>query len=164
MMPPASGAMRPAPRKSCLSTGRTASKSGLRMLPRALTLSVLLLGAACTRQSAIPDEAPDVMIAAEYRPSPPTVGEGEMTLAFVDSSGAPVLVSALSLKADMTHPGMTPWLADVDSLPASQFTLPVSWSMAGDWILQIEADLSDGRRLRRTLPARIEPAGEPVAD
>jgi hypothetical protein len=64
----------------------------------------------------------------------------------------------------MTHPGMTPWLADVDSLPASQFTLPVSWSMAGDWILQIEADLSDGRRLRRTLPARIEPAGEPVAD
>ncbi len=86
-----------------------------------------------------------------------------MTLSFVDGSGAPVRVSSLSLKADMTHPGMTPWLADVEALEESQFTLPVSWSMAGDWILQIEAELSDGRRLRRTLPTQVEPAGEPGA-
>jgi hypothetical protein len=82
-----------------------------------------------------------------------------MTISFVDSSGAPVQVSSLHLKADMTHPGMTPWLADVERLDDSQVTLPITWTMAGDWIVQIEAELSDGRQLRRTVLAQVEPDG-----
>lgn len=133
----------------------------LRTLQGMLAVAVLLAGTACTRQRALPDEAPEVSIAATHRPSPPTVGAGELTLSFVDGSGAPVRISSLSLKADMAHPGMTPWLADLKVIESSQVTLPVAWSMAGDWILRIEAELTDGRHLRRALSAWIEPADDP---
>jgi len=163
MTPSASPCAVPALPRSCSASGQLRGEIVRRLVPRTLSLALLLVGAACTRQRVLLDQAPEVMIYAVHSPSPPTVGEGEMTLSFVDGSGAPVRVSSLSLKADMTHPGMTPWLADVEALEESQFTLPVSWSMAGDWILQIEAELSDGRRLRRTLPMQVEPAGEPGA-
>ena len=129
-----------------------------------LALAAMLAGTACTRRRAIPDEAPEIRLAAGFNPSPPAVGAGQLTLSFFDGAGTPVGISSLEVKADMAHPGMTPWLAEIDSIEDTQVTLPVEWSMAGDWLLQIEAELSDGRRLRRTLPAAVEPEGPPSAD
>jgi hypothetical protein len=143
---------------------RARHKAALRTLLWVLALAAVLAGAACTRRRAIPDEAPEIRLAAAFNPSPPAVGAGQLTLSFVDSAGTPVGISSLEVKADMAHPGMTPWLAKIDSIEGTQVTLPVEWSMAGDWLLQIEAELSDGRRLRRTLPAAVEPEGPPSAD
>jgi len=147
------------PRRDSRGNVDTLCRSGLWTLVSALALTALVAGAACTRRRAAPDEAPDVLVSASFSPSPPVVGEGQLTLSFADRAGVPTQVSSLDVKADMTHPGMRPWLAEVESVKDSQVTLAVEWSMAGDWLLQIEAELGDGRRLRRTLPAAVEPAG-----
>ncbi len=106
---------------------------------------------ACSRQSSIPDEAPDVQVLVSYLPSPPETGEGELNVAFRDAANMPVPISRLSLRGDMTHPGMTPWLSDVEMDGATQAAIPVTWSMAGDWVIRVEAELADGRRLRRSV-------------
>ena len=130
----------------------------------ALALCLLACAAACTRRSTAQDEAPEVRVAASFTPSPPVVGQGQMTLTFFDAAGEPVAVETLRLKADMAHPGMTPWLAEFASLRDTQVTLPVTWSMAGDWILQVDAELPDGRRLLRTVPLQVMLSGAPGAD
>lgn len=139
---------------------RTICRAALSTVPWALAFAAIVAGTACTRRSAAPDEAPDVLVSATFSPSPPVAGAGWLTLSFENRSGVPTQVSSLEVKADMTHPGMRPWLAEVDSIEDSQVTLAVEWSMAGDWLLQIEAELEDGRRLRRTLPAAVDPAGQ----
>jgi hypothetical protein len=136
-------------------------RQGLRW---ALALCLLAGVAACTRRSTAQDESPEVRVAASFAPSPPAVGEGQLTLTFFDAAGQPVGVERLQLKADMAHPGMTPWLAEFASLHDTQVTLPVTWSMAGDWILQVDAELRDGRRLLREVPLQVVLSDETGAD
>ena len=151
--------LEPYPRRGMVHRRRL--RQGLRW---ALALCLLAGAAACTRRSTAQDEAPEVRVAAGFTPSPPAVGEGQLTLAFFDAAGQPVGVETLRLKADMAHPGMTPWLAEFASLHDTQVTLPVTWSMAGNWILQVDAELRDGRRLLRTVPLQVVLSDAPGAD
>lgn len=63
-----------------------------------------------------------------------------------DAAGAPIDDARLSLRGDMTHAGMIPMLAESDGGVDGLYHVPVKWSMAGEWVLTVEAVLPDDSR------------------
>jgi hypothetical protein len=127
----------------------------------ALAGLAILAPSACTRRSALQDQAPEVQVTHDLVPGTPVVGDSLVQLSFRAEDGSPQSITHLKLRGDMTHPGMVPWITDVDVAGASQVEIPVKWTMAGDWIIRLEAELEDGRRLVRTLPVAVQPATGP---
>ncbi len=66
-----------------------------------------------------------------------------------DPAGASIDDARLSLRGDMTHAGMVPVLAETEGGTDGLYRLPVEWSMAGEWILTVEAVLPDDTRVAR---------------
>ena len=91
-------------------------------------------------------------------PTPPRVGPGELTLELLDPAGLGVDHALLHVRGDMLHPGMAPVDGIVGQATSGLYPVAFEWSMAGDWVLTIEGQLQDGRKLLRTFELRVEPA------
>lgn len=111
---------------------------------------------ACTRQSAAGDEAEEISVEIGYQPDPPIVGEAIILVDISDQQGRPVDGLDVAVKGDMTHAGMTPVLGTSTYQGDGLYTLPIEWTMAGDWILQLTAEMPDGRTLRRSFNLRVD--------
>jgi hypothetical protein len=121
-----------------------------------LILLAFLMPTACTRQSTTGDEAEDINVEIGIQPDPPIVGEAIILVEISDQQGRPVEGLDVAVKGDMTHAGMTPVLGTSTYQGDGQYTLPIEWTMAGDWILQLTAEMPDGRTLKRSFNLRVE--------
>jgi hypothetical protein len=80
---------------------------------------------------------------------PPPVGSGQLLLRVTDRTGVPINDARLSIRGDMTHAGMTPFFVSADSGEDGLYPIPVEWTMAGDWIVTVDATLSDNSQVSR---------------
>lgn len=87
-------------------------------------------------------------------PRPPVVGAARLEIRLRDAAGRPVAATAMKLEADMAHPGMRPVLAEARAVAPDRWLADVELSMAGDWVVVVDARLADGRDIERTLPLR----------
>ncbi len=121
-------------------------------------LLLILLPAACGRiQAAHPKANPDLALALTVLPSPPAVGAGQVLVTLTDHSGRPVRGASIHIECDMTHAGMVPVLADAteDGNQAERYIARVTWTMDGDWVVDVRATLPDGRATEQQFPVRI---------
>ncbi len=130
--------------------------SRLRYLNLLLLIFALLIPG-CTRQSSVGKQATAVSVDLNFKPNPPVVGEGMIYLEVRDQNGQPIKDLDIQVKGDMTHAGMTPVFGTSTDEGKGRYSIPFEWTMAGDWILQIAADLPDGRLLNRSFEARVQP-------
>jgi hypothetical protein len=113
-----------------------------------LAVSILLLGG-CARESRRSSSA-DIQIGLSAVPFPPVVGETRLVVHVTDKAGRPINDASLAIKADMTHAGMTPVLAEkAGEGENGYYNVPSTWSMAGDWVVTVEAALADGSRAQQ---------------
>lgn len=129
-----------------------------------LSLWIALVLAAlpgCRRQTDL-TAAPGYEIELIVVPSPPAVGHAHLELKLTDPQGQPLQGADLSIRGDMTHPGMTPVLAEVTELGGGRYTAAIEWSMAGDWVVTIEVELRDGLVFERTFNLSV--SGSDVID
>jgi hypothetical protein len=126
---------------------------------RALTAVVLiaLTVSGCRQQQALPTSAenPAVSIVVTVEPSPPVTGEAKLIVTLADSEGAPVSGAQISVRGDMTHPGMVPVLAEADCDDAGRCEVPFEWTMGGDWIVDITVTLPDGTTAAQRFDYRV---------
>lgn len=135
----------------------------MKLKPRSATLSPLLLALlmaglllpACQRASQQEDQAPEIVVNLQVSPQPAVVGPATLLLEVQDQAGQPVQLIDLTVRGDMSHAGMTPIFAEAQQVDLGLYQLPFEWSMAGDWILSINAELADGRLLRRQLKLSV---------
>lgn len=120
-----------------------------------LALTVLIAG--CVRRSAVGDQAADMSVQISFTPSPPVVGEGTISLKVEDAHGDAIDGLDIQVKGDMAHAGMTPVFGVSVDDGEGRYSIPFEWTMSGDWILQIAADLPDGRVLNRSFEAYVAP-------
>jgi len=102
------------------------------------------------------DQAPEITVRVLTSPTPPRVGPAEITLELLDPAGLGVDHALLQVRGDMIHPGMAPVDGIVGQSVRGQYPVTFEWSMAGDWILTVDGQLQDGRRLLRTFELRVE--------
>jgi hypothetical protein len=129
-----------------------------RRLILALAIVASLVG--CSRASQGNDEAPEIEISLHLDPDPPLFGRPcELSVVVLDATGVGVEGARLEIKGDMTHAGMVPVVATAEEGDAGQYTTGFEWTMAGDWILTVQAELPDGRMARREYTVRVEIPG-----
>ena len=86
---------------------------------------------------------------------PPPAGDGHLAFRVADASDRPIDTAALQIRGDMTHAGMLPIEATAAADEDGVYRTPIRWTMAGDWIITVEATLSDGRRATRTFNVTV---------
>jgi hypothetical protein len=55
------------------------------------------------------------------------------------------------LEGGMSHAGMEPVFATAREVEPGRYEAPLELTMAGDWLVLVDATLRDGRALRRQL-------------
>ncbi|MGD2162217.1 MAG: FixH family protein [Anaerolineales bacterium] len=120
-----------------------------------IILSLILLTPACTRQSAQGDQASNLTVDLSFEPETPVMGEGIILLKIWDEQTQPIEDLSIEVKGDMTHAGMTPVFGTSSYQGDGIYRVPFKWTMAGDWILQVTAELPDGRILDRSFDVRV---------
>lgn len=122
------------------------AKSAIRSDLLLIVFACLFLGglAGCRLEGAPTDDTIRIALVAPLF-SPPT-GDGRLAFRLSDENDRPIDSAALNVRADMTHAGMLPIEASTAISEAGVYRVPVRWTMAGDWIITVEASLGDGRR------------------
>ena len=95
-------------------------------------------------------------VAMTTEPAAPTVGQGLVVVTLRDPAGAPVEVARLDVEANMSHAGMVPVMGQADAGPGGVYRVPMTWSMAGDWYLDVTFRLPDGRIVARRFPVSVQ--------
>lgn len=120
----------------------------MRTTPALLTLLLLVsvVATGCRPQDGAAragDASVEVIVTL---PQDATVGPAAIEVR-LEEDGAPLSGADVEVTGDMTHAGMTPVVAAArDVGDGSYRTDAFAFTMAGDWILSVEAVLPDGRR------------------
>jgi hypothetical protein len=95
-------------------------------------------------------------------PTPPGVGPTRLIITLRDTLGLPVEGARIVVEGNMSHAGMTPVLDTATAERPGRYTVPeFGFTMAGDWILSLEAVFPDGRVARLQKPTRVVRAPTP---
>ena len=89
-------------------------------------------------------------------PTPPTVGAARLIIGLHDPTGNPVEGAQVLVEGNMSHAGMVP-VQDTAQLDGpGQYSVPgFSFTMAGDWVLDLKATLPDGTVVRTRHPTSV---------
>lgn len=67
-----------------------------------------------------------------------------------DDDGQPIEDAAVSVRGDMNHAGMVPVESAANHSGDGVYTADFEWTMAGDWIVTVTAELADGNVVSQT--------------
>ncbi|MFN2138547.1 MAG: FixH family protein [Candidatus Promineifilaceae bacterium] len=124
--------------------------------------AALFLASGCSRRSQEgTSSAATIEVAAI--PFPAAVGQTRLVVHVLDSSGAPVNDAQLAIKGDMTHAGMVPLLAEQQGGGEDgYYRIPFEWTMAGDWVVTVQATLPDGTHAQQRFDFMVATQDEAV--
>jgi hypothetical protein len=123
-----------------------------------LILCLLLMGclAACRQsQQATPTDDAGVTLELQVSPQPPTVDDSVLLITLLDARGTPINDATIEIRGDMTHAGMQPVTATAKGGVEGQYQIPFGWTMGGDWVLTVNATLTDGTVVTKTFPFTV---------
>ena len=120
---------------------------------RKLTLLLLLLLVSCARNS---QQVDDSGVQMEVTAAETAVSATTLTITLHDAAGNPIDNAYLTIKGDMNHAGMIPVIATADGGTNGVYTTPFEWTMGGDWVVTVVADLGDGTTISREFPFTIQ--------
>lgn len=104
------------------------------------------------------DSAPTVALDWHVTPSPPAAGPATVSLTLTDTqSGQPLPGAEVRIEGDMSHPGMKPVFGTARETAPGRYETPITFTMAGDWVLVADARLRDGRTFQRQMALRVRP-------
>lgn len=110
----------------------------------------VLLSAGC-RQSAAPTATPnpDIQIDVENLSTSQKTGSVTLVVVVRDAAGTPLDGARVEARGDMNHAGMVPSLGSAEGGQNGRYEVPLAWTMAGDWFLDVTVTLPDGRSATR---------------
>jgi len=121
-----------------------------------LGVTLLLLLAGCGRvQRANPATPDSYMVTLTANPAPPVVGAAAVSVTLRDAAGQPVDDARVAIEANMSHAGMTPVMADGAAGKDGVYRVPFTWTMAGDWYVDVKFTLPDGQKITRRFPLQV---------
>lgn len=84
-----------------------------------------------------------------FSPTPPAVGPARLIIILEDTAGVPVEGARVVIEGNMSHAGMVPVLATAEAEGPGRYGVAAfEFTMAGEWVLTVEANLPDGRVVR----------------
>jgi YtkA-like len=115
-------------------------------LARRVTALLLVCGCAC----ACDRRASEITATWTIEPTPPVAGAATLVrLTLRHDDGTAVRGAKLKIEGHMSHPGMTPVVADVMERGNGAYEARLHLSMPGDWLFVVTGELVDGRRIMK---------------
>ncbi len=111
---------------------------------------------ACGRIQQNQAQPPDVTLEMTFEPEQPAVGPTQLIFTLTDGQGRPINDANLAIEGNMTHAGMVPVVAQVESGETGRYVVPFEWTMGGDWVVTVETTLADGRHFSREFPVTVQ--------
>lgn len=99
------------------------------------------------RSTPVPAEA-DIQVA--YQTESATVGDATVAITLSEPDGAPITDATVEVTGDMAHGGMMPISGAGTHSGSGRYTVPLTWTMAGDWVVTVQITLADGRQFEHT--------------
>jgi hypothetical protein len=96
----------------------------------------------------------DVRVEMTLNPSPPVVGDADVSLALASANGKPLAGAAVRLEGNMSHAGMKPSFADLEEVEPGRYKGTLTFTMGGDWFVLVSARTKDGRTVHRKFDVR----------
>lgn len=130
-----------------------------RLVLGAAAILTMMTTAACGQAPAPP--APDLTVRWQVVPAAPVVGrdaEADVTLQRPD--GSPLLAARLNLEGHMTHPGMAPVITPLTEVGEGRYRARLTLTMAGEWVVFVRGELSDGQRVQQRVADVLASAAE----
>lgn len=119
-----------------------------RPLPAAWVAVLLLLSLTGCRGEGAPGES-GFHLDVAFSPTPPTVGPTRLIITLEDSTGAGVEGAVVAVEGNMTHAGMVPVFDTARAREDGVYAVDeFIFTMAGDWVVTLNATLPDGRRVQ----------------
>jgi hypothetical protein len=101
------------------------------------------------------DTPSDVRVRLEA-PGNPTVGPADVRVYLLGADNEAVTDATVTVTGTMTHAGMEPVISDTAAPEDGLYTTEdFTFTMAGDWLLQAEANLPDGSSATGELPLTV---------
>ena len=95
------------------------------------------------------------MVTLAADPAPPVVGDGAVNVTLHNASGTAVNDAQLAIEANMSHAGMTPVMADGGAGKDGVYRASITWTMAGDWVVDVKFTLPDGQKITQRFPMQV---------
>ena len=111
-----------------------------------VSVCVVMLAIGCNPTGS---SAPDVRVALTLEPSPPVVGDADVSLELMDASGSPLEGATVRLEGNMNHAGMRPSFSDLREVEPGQYSGKLEFTMGGDWFILVTAQTPDGKAIER---------------
>jgi hypothetical protein len=112
--------------------------------------------ASCGRmQRANPTTQDGYTVTLAVEPSPAAMGPATLAVTLEDQTGQPVDGARLDMEANMSHAGMVPVLASTAESHAGLYRVPLQWTMAGDWYVDVNFTLPGGQHVTRRFPVQV---------
>jgi len=103
----------------------------------------------------IESAAPDIAIELRWEPSPPVVGNVDVSMRLTDAKGTPLAGAEVRIEGNMNHAGMKPIFADLAEVEPGRYSGTVPFTMGGDWFLLVTATTPEGN----TVDGKIDVLG-----
>ncbi|MCA9885346.1 MAG: copper chaperone PCu(A)C [Anaerolineae bacterium] len=110
-------------------------------VPVILLLSLLVL-VGCRPEETPPEEA-NVTLDINVEPDEPVVGEASTIAVTLMRGDEAINDASVEIRGDMNHAGMQPVIRTVEEGTDGVYTTDFDWTMAGDWIVTVNATLAD---------------------
>jgi len=121
-----------------------------------LGLAFLLLAGCGRAQHANPVTQDNFGVTLSTEPATPIVGDGLVIVTLHDPAGQPVNDAQLAVEANMSHAGMVPSTGNASVGDGGVYRVPLSWTMGGDWFVDVKFTLPDGRTVTRRFPVSVQ--------
>ncbi len=82
-------------------------------------------------------------------------GDATVRVTITDGNGNPIDDAQVTLTGTMNHAGMMPISGEADSSEDGYYRIPVQWTMVGDWHVEIQVTLADGRQTSATFDQHV---------
>ncbi|MBI5670939.1 MAG: FixH family protein [Chloroflexi bacterium] len=99
----------------------------------------------------------DAAVSIAYEPdhNPARLGSSEVTVTVTTAEGRPVTDAAVAIIGNMAHAGMMPVSGHGEHVGGGRYTVPLAWTMAGDWQVTITVTLADGQQVEQTFDQEV---------
>jgi len=87
----------------------------------------------------------------EVTPQPPHVGATTIDLQLRDAKGQAVSGAHVETEGNMSHAGMSPVSGVAREIEAGKYRVTLPLTMAGDWIIVINATLANGEHVQHQI-------------
>ena len=90
------------------------------------------------------------------------MGETLLIVGITDVAGQPVEVKNVMVRCDMSHTGMAPVIRDVKHATDGLYHVPFEWTMGGEWIVTVVAQLADEETVEERFDLSV--SSEPMSE